>query len=62
MKYILRIIVLPIILLLAIVGSIRTLIKTLIDFMRFGGEFIVLENDSIKTTLDKLVKEYEKNQ
>lgn len=55
-----RISAIPVMLLFALFWSIRTLIKFLIDYVRYGGEMIVYSKQSSRTTIldcfEKLVE------
>jgi len=55
-----RIIAIPVMLLFALFWSMRTLIKFLIDYVRYGGEMIVYSKQSSRTTIldcfEKLVE------
>ena len=55
-----RIIAIPVMLLFALFWSIKTLIKFLIDYVRYGGEMIVYSKQSSRTTIldcfEKLVE------
>ncbi len=52
MKYILRILGMPFLLGLTIVSSSYRIVANMVQFIRFGGEFVVYKKDSRKRIAD----------
>lgn len=61
MKYLYRILVLPFILGLTFIGLLILWIKYVINFVRFGGEFISYTNTTQRKTIEDVFKKLVEN-
>ena len=62
MKYLFRILVLPFVLGLTFIGLLILWVKYVINFVRFGGEFISYTNTTQRKTIEDVFKKLVENE